>query len=411
MDLALSKEDEAFRDEVRQFLEQNLSREIRDKTARMTSVYADVELMRSWHARLYERGWVAPAWPREYGGCGWSVVRRYIFAAELAQAGAPPISAMGVKMCGPAIIRFGTAEQKSANLPRIISGQDFWCQGYSEPGAGSDLASLQMKAEPDGDSLICTGEKIWTTHAQYANKMFCLVRTSRGPKVQNGITFLLVDMDTDGIAVEPIWSLTGEHIQNRVHFANVRVPKANVVGEIDGGWTVAKYLLEFERGGSTFGPSLRARLKTLKAIAGSEPDGSGHRLSDEPWFAQRLAALEVEVEALELTELRVMSALSRGQSPGHGSSLQKLLGTELAQVLTELTVSVMAYYSATHQPCATRPGGPVLPYLTGLAANAPVGPEHSWTAGVRYFNERAGTIYAGSSEIQRNILAKSALDL
>ncbi|WP_230207021.1 acyl-CoA dehydrogenase family protein [Novosphingobium sp. Gsoil 351] len=250
MSSTLSASEKAFRAEVRAFLADALTPELRLAGSRMTSVYADHASQMAWQAILHKRGWAAPAWPVEYGGAGWSAMQRHIFTSERVAAGAPPTSPMGINMAGPAIIGYGTEAQKAYFLPRMLSGEHFWCQGYSEPQAGSDLAALDMKAVRDGDALVCTGSKIWTTHANVANWMFCLVRTARTERRQQGITFLLIDMATPGIEVQPIIMHSGEWIQNQVFFDAVRVPVANVLGEIDGGWTVAKYLLDFERGGA-----------------------------------------------------------------------------------------------------------------------------------------------------------------
>ena len=306
--MKLTPEDEAFRKEVRAFLAEKLTPPIRAAGSRMTSVYADHKAQMAWQAILHERGWAAPAWPKEHGGAGWSVTQRHIFERERVLAGAPPTSPMGIDMAGPAILRFGTEEQKAFFLPRMLSGEHFWCQGYSEPGAGSDLAALQMKAERDGDDLVCTGSKIWITHANVANWMFCLVRTARGERKQQGITFLLTDMTTPGIEVRPIVMASGEWIQNQVFFDRVRVPIAHVLGAIDGGWSVAKYLLEFERGGSAYAPQLQVRLDALRAHAGP--------LAEEPLFANKLTDLEIHIEVLDSLESESLSKLSRGEPLG-----------------------------------------------------------------------------------------------
>lgn len=411
MNLALSVQDEAFRDEVRRFLDDHLTPALRRNGRLMTSVYADHETMMEWHRILYEKGWAAPSWPRQYGGCDWSVVQHYIFSSEFSAAGAPPLSPMGVGMCGPVLIGHGSPEQKTFYLPRILSGEDFWCQGYSEPGAGSDLASLQMSAVEDGDDFILNGSKIWTTHAQHANRLFNLVRTSKEAIPQRGITFLLIDMETPGIKVEPLIMLSGEHIQNQIFFTDVRVPKKNVVGRIGDGWTVAKYLLEFERGGHAYAPGLHVRLDRIREIARQEALGDGTRLIDDPSFAAKLNAAEIEITAIEFTENRIMSALSHGEAPGSQASMLKTRGTEASQLLTELAVEAVGRHVLPFQPQATRPGGPV-PGWEHLSANAmPIGPEYAVTVMPKYLNDRAGSIYAGSNEIQRNIMAKAVLGL
>ena len=397
MNIQWSPQERAFRDEVRQFFAANLSDELRTAGRLMTSVYSDHEASLEWQRILVKRGWAAPAWPVEYGGCDWTVAQHYLFACEYARSGAPLLSPMGLKMCAPALIAFGTAEQKSYYLPRMLSGEHFWCQGYSEPGSGSDLASLQMTAVEDGDSFVCNGTKIWTTHAQQANWIFCLVRTARETRPQQGITFLLIDLTSAGVAIQPIVSLTGEAIQNQVFFSNVRVPKANVVGQIGSGWTVAKHVLEFERGGTAYAPRLQAQLEELRALSISDP-----------LFDAKLAATSIRIDALEIYELRVMSKLGKGEPPGPAASVMKILGTELQQQISELALEAAAHYGRAYQPQATRPGGAVsLPHSNERA----VGARSAVLAPLRYLNERAGSIYAGSNEIQRNIIAKTALGL
>lgn len=408
MNIEWSLEEQAFRDEVRTFFSTHLTDEIRAAGKLMTSVYADHDASLQWQKILAARGWAAPSWPVEYGGRDWTVAQHYIFARERATAGAPPLSPMGIQMCAPALIAFGTARQKEIFLPRMLSGEHLWCQGYSEPGSGSDLASLQMSAVDDGDDFICNGSKIWTTHADLANWIFCLVRTAKETKPQLGITFLLIAMETPGIEVKPIISPSGEHIQNEVFFSDVRVPKQNVVGDIGAGWRVAKYLLEFERGGVAYAPLLQARLDEIRAFAATQPGNITRWLIDEPLFAAKLAAASIRISALEMYELRTMSALANGGSPGTSASVMKILGTELQQHVTELALEAAGQYGGAYQPQAARPGGPVLfPHADGPH----VGPLPAAYAPLRYLNERAGSIYAGSNEIQRNILAKAALGL
>jgi alkylation response protein AidB-like acyl-CoA dehydrogenase len=397
MNIQWSQQELAFRDEVRRFFAANLTDELRAAGRLMTSVYSDHEASLEWQRILVKQGWAAPAWPVEYGGCDWTVAQHYLFAREYARSGAPLLSPMGLKMCAPALIAFGTAAQKRYYLPRMLSGEHFWCQGYSEPGSGSDLASLQMTAVEDGDSFVCNGTKIWTTHAQQANWIFCLVRTARETRPQQGITFLLIDLTSPGVAIQPIVSLTGEAIQNQVFFSNVRVPKANVVGQVGAGWTVAKHVLEFERGGTAYAPRLQAELEELRASA--IPD---------PLFGAKLAATSIRVDALEIYELRVMSKLGKGEPPGPAASVMKILGTELQQQISELALEAAGHYGRAYQPQAARPGGAVsLPHSNERA----VGARSAVLAPLRYLNERAGSIYAGSNEIQRNIIAKTALGL
>ena len=410
MELSWSAEEVAFRQEVRGFLDAELTTDLRRAGRSLTSVYATYEVGMAWQKILHRRGWAAPAWPVAYGGCGWSVAQRYIWASEASAAGAPPVSPMGIGMCGPVLIGHGTAAQKAHFLPRMLSGEDFWCQGYSEPGSGSDLASLQMTAVADGDDIVCNGHKIWTTHANVANWIFCLVRTSQEAIRQRGITFLLIDMKTPGVTVRPIVSLSGEHIQNEVFFEDVRVPKVNAVGTIGDGWTVAKYLMQFERGGGVSAPGLGVRLSKIRAAAAATPGGLGGSLMDDGDFKGRLAQAAIDIAGLEAVELRVMSALSSGEAPGAESSLLKTVATELSQRLTELAVETAGVYAAPYQPHLVSAGGET-PGFAPPPDNSVVGPETSWAVTPKYLNDRAGSIYAGTNEIQRNIMAKAVLGL
>ncbi|MCV7434767.1 acyl-CoA dehydrogenase family protein [Mycolicibacterium bacteremicum] len=410
MDLSWSEADIAFRDEVRQFMADRMTPEIQRAGRLMTSVYSDHEASLAWQAILHERGWAAPAWPVEYGGCDWSLTQHYIFSRESQLAGAPSLSPMGIRMVAHAIVKFGTPEQKDYFLPRILTAEVFFCQGYSEPEAGSDLAALSMAAVSDGDDLICTGSKIWTTHATEANWMFALVRTSRTGKKQHGITFVLVDMNTPGIEVRPLVMTSGEEVQSQVFFDEVRVPKANVIGNIDEGWTVAKYLLEFERGGGATAPALQVMAEDVARVAAEQPAPGGGVLIDDPAFSRKLADARIRTEVLEILEYRVLAALAGGGHPGAASSMLKVISTELSQTLTELAMEAAGPRGRAYQPHATCPGGPIADfeppadgYLTGEPWQA--------VAPLRYFNDRAGSIYAGSNEIQRNILAKAELGL
>jgi alkylation response protein AidB-like acyl-CoA dehydrogenase len=410
MDLEWSATDKAFRDEVRGFLDEKLTPELRRAGRLMTSVYADHEASMEWQRILHERGWAAPAWPVRYGGCDWSLTQHYIFSRESQLAGAPSLSPMGIRMVAHAIIAFGTESQKDYFLPRILTGEVFFCQGYSEPEAGSDLAALSMAALHDGDDLVCTGSKIWTTHAGEANWMFGLVRTSRTQKKQQGITFVLIDMNSPGIQIRPLVMTSGEEIQNQVFFDEVRVPKSNVLGEIDDGWTVAKYLLEFERGGGAASPMLQVMAEEIGTVATETPGPSGGPLRDDPAFARKLADARIRTEVLEILEYRVLATVAAGGNPGTGASMLKVLATELSQALTELAMEAAGPRGRIYQPHATCPGGPVSEYEPppdGYVSGEP------WqaVAPLRYFNDRAGSIYAGSNEIQRNILAKAALGL
>ncbi len=393
MQLAWSADDLRFRDEVREFLASELTPELKAAAAGMTSVYAPPPVALTWQKKLHAKGWVAPSWPVEWGGCDWSVARRYVFARETTEAGAPPLSPMGLGMCGPVLLHYGTEAQKRRHLPPMLAGDIFWCQGYSEPNSGSDLASLQMKAERVGDEFICTGRKIWTTHAHYADWIFCLVRTSRLEKPQLGISFLLIDMKSPGVSVRPIISLSGEHVQNEVIFDAVAVPVANVVGHVDDGWTVAKYLMEFERGGHAYAPSLIKRVDVLKR----------HLAETGQAMPGRLVALRSEIEALDAQELIFNAGLSNGAAPGPMASALKIVGTELSQKLTELEVEAALPHAVVFQPHRTLPGGDV-PGYTPPADGLGVGPDWAARALPKYFNDRAGSIYAGTNEIQRGIL-------
>ena len=410
MDLKWSAADTAFRDEVRGFLDEKLTPELRRAGRLMTSVYADHEASMEWQRILHERGWAAPAWPVSYGGCDWSLTQHYIFSRESQLAGAPSLSPMGIRMVAHALIAFGTDAQKEFFLPRILTGEVFFCQGYSEPEAGSDLAALSMAAVDDGDDLVCTGSKIWTTHAGEANWMFALVRTSKSQKKQQGITFVLIEMTSPGIQIRPLVMTSGEEIQNQVFFDEVRVPKSNVLGKIDDGWTVAKYLLEFERGGGAASPALQVMAGEIADVASDQPGPGGGRLLDDPAFARKLADARIRTEVLEILEYRVLAAVAEGKNPGVASSMLKVLATELSQALTELAMEAAGPRGRVYQPHATCPGGPVTefePPPGGYVSGEP------WqaVAPLRYFNDRAGSIYAGSNEIQRNILAKAALGL
>ena len=400
MHLDLSAEDLAFRDEVRTFLDANLTDELRRAGRRATSVFMDKTYSLAWQKILHGRGWVAPAWPEPYGGPGWSEMQRYIFAAECARAGAPSLAPMGLKMVGPVIMGYGTEDQKAHYLPRILSGEDYWCQGYSEPGAGSDLAALQLRAEREGDSYVLNGTKIWTTHAHWANRMFCLVRTRTDGKAQAGITFVLLDMQTPGVTVRPIITLAGEHEVNQVYFDNVRVPVSGRVGDENQGWTVAKYLLEFERGGGS-AAGLKVSYERLRALARAERSDDGGALIDDPGFRSRLAAVGVILDAVEMTERRVLAELASGRNPGPASSMLKTQGTETMQKLDELAIEGIAAYAAVDQMTARAPD----------AGQDFVGPEHGLTSMARYLNNRAGSIYGGSNEIQRDIMARLVLGL
>ena len=387
----LSAAETAFRNEVREFLSRELTPELRAAGRRCSGIFSDYAAGNGWHRILAKQGWSVPHWPVEHGGTGWTPMQHYLFAAELAAADAPQRAPMGPSMVAPVIIAFGTEAQKRAWLPGIRSGEDYWCQGYSEPGAGSDLASLQCKAVRDGDHYVINGTKIWTTHAQYANRMFCLVRTASGGKPQQGISFLCFDIPTPGITIRPIISISGDHELNQVFFDDVRVPAEGLIGEENQGWTIAKYLLQHERGGA-WTPMLRARLRRLQAAAGAIADPQE---SDD--MALRLAEAECAIDALEATELQSLRAQARGEAPGIRPSMGKVLGSELRQRLTELGVEIAGPYAAVS-----------LPLDDGLQGDMPI-PEEAVFSMSAYLNDRAASIYAGSNEVQRNIVAAHLL--
>ncbi|WP_192649213.1 acyl-CoA dehydrogenase family protein [Sphingopyxis sp. OAS728] len=365
----------AFREDVRAFLAAHLPDDIRHGAARATSVFVDPAISLPWQRILHTKGWAAPDWPAEFGGPGWSEVERYIFAAECAEAGAPNLAPMGLKMVAPVIMHYGSPEQRAHYLPRILSGEDYWCQGFSEPGAGSDLAALQLRATPNGDDYILNGSKIWTTHAHFANRMFALVRTSSEGKPQAGISFLLLDMGLPGIMVEPIRTLAGDHEFNQVFFDDVRVPQANRLGGENEGWSVAKHLLTFERGGK-YAPGLIGRLERLRA-----------RDDIEPVLRAQLDREAVTLKALQALEMKAMRGVG-GNAALYASAL-KVLGTETAQRIDTLACEA-AGYAAWADADGQTPAD--------LAVAVP-----------RYLNDRAATIYAGSNEIQRDLIARTML--
>jgi len=386
VDLNYSPEEVAFRDEVRAWLRDNLPAELRDKVLDYRELSKD-ELLR-WHKILARKGWVAPFWPKEWGGTDWTVVQRYIFEEECGAAGTPLIVPFGVRMCAPVLLRFGTDAQKQRFLPRIYNGDDFWVQGYSEPGSGSDLASLKTRAVRDGDAYVVTGQKIWTTLGHYGDWIFCLVRTdAKTEKRQDGISFLLVDMNTPGITVRPIVLMDQGHEVNEVFFDEVRVPAENLVHEEGKGWTVAKYLLGYERMGTGNIAVSKRELVRLKAMAGP--------LLDDPRFRDRLTRVEVELMALEITNMRFLDQLRGGRAPGAEVSLLKIKGTEIQQAITELMMQTAGPFAQAFRPVNGETGFDRL-----TASLVP-----------RYCNVRKATIYAGSNEIQRNIIAKATLGL
>ena len=403
MDLDFNQDDIDFRNEVRDFIKVSYTQEMKDELARSKNGSASKELHLKWQKSLYEKGWIAPNWPEEHGGPGFTTTQKYIFETEMAHAGAPRTIPFGLSMVAPVLMEFGTEEQKKKYLPDILSTKVWWCQGYSEPGSGSDLASLQCKAEDKGDHYLVNGTKIWTTLAQHADMIFCLVRTSKTEKPQEGISFLLIDMKSPGIDVRPLITLDQSPSPyqevNQVFFEDVKVPKENLVGEENKGWTYAKYLLEFERGNS-YSPSLYRGIEKLKDIAKDTSTGNGKYLINDMDFINKLNQCEIEVQALEFVELRIFSALSAGQRVGPESSILKCRGTELQQKIQELSVEAIGYWSSPFV------------YDTFANINEPsIGPEYAMTITTSYLNGRKTTIYAGSNEIQRNIISKAVLGL
>jgi alkylation response protein AidB-like acyl-CoA dehydrogenase len=398
MDLNYSAQDLAFRDEVRDFVRARLPHEISRKVLEHKRLDRDDYLR--WQKILHARGWMAPNWPVEHGGAGWNAVQQHIFDEECAEAGAPRIIPFGVNMVGPVIIAFGNAWQKQHYLPRILSSEDWWCQGYSEPGAGSDLASLKTRAERQGERYVVNGQKTWTTLAQYADMIFCLVRTASTGKRQEGISFLLIDMRTPGVTVRPIITLDGEHEVNEVWFENVEVPVENLVGEEGRGWTYAKFLLAHERSGIAGVGASKRELRMLKYIA-SQERRNGRPLIEDPRFRDRIARVEIDLMALEITNLRLLAAEREGRAPGAEVSMLKIKGTDIQQALTELMMDAIGPYALPHLPDAW--GNHWL--------GEHVGPEYAAPLAARYFNYRKVSIYGGSNEIQRNIVAQHILGL
>ena len=398
MDIHFTPEELAFRSEVRAFLGQNLPADLAENV-RLGRRLAKEDHQR-WQKILNQKGWYAVNWPVEHGGTGWSVVQKHIFDEECAAAGAPRLVAFGVNMVAPVIIKFGTQTQKDYYLPRILRSEDWWCQGYSEPGAGSDLASLKTRAERDGDHYLVNGQKTWTTLGQHANRIFCLVRTDPSAKKQEGISFLLIDMDTPGITVRPIITLDGEHEVNEVFFDNVRVPVENLVGEENKGWTCAKYLLTHERTGQAGIGQSKAALAHLKQIASAETVAGQSRI-DDPLFRARIAELEMRLMAVEMSTLRILAATRDGGVPGAESSLLKIQGSEIRQAITDLMRKAL--------------GPNALPFLEPELESdfhgEPLYQDYSASPASQYFNLRKLSIYGGSNEIQKNIIAKLVLEL
>ena len=393
MDLNFTQEEQDFRAEVRDWLAANLPEDLATKTRNDASLTKD-DMVR-WQVILNDKGWLTYSWPAEFGGTGWGPVKQFIFEDEMARASAPRILPFGLKMLAPVLMKFGSKEQQNHYLPRMCDGTDWWCQGYSEPGAGSDLASLKTTAVRDGDHYIVNGQKTWTTLGQYADWIFCLVRTSKEGKPQEGISFLLIDMKSPGIEVRPIRTIDGGHEVNEVFFTDVKVPAENLVGEENKGWTYAKYLLTHERTNIAGVGKSYQELNRLKELA-SRQKRNGRPLTEDPLFAARLARAEIDLMNMEITNLRVLSQAEVGGAPGPESSMLKILGTEIEQELTDLTRRALGRSATALTPEVDEPG-----------YNGPhVTPEGFNNATGVYFNHRKTTIYGGSNEIQKNIITK-----
>ncbi len=399
MNIDLSAEELAFQAEVSEFLEAEFPADIRNKTN--NGLEMEKEDFVRWQKILANKGWAAVNWPVEHGGTGWTSTQKYIFSNECAKVGAPSVIAFGMSMVAPVIYTYGNEEQKQRFLPDILASNVWWCQGYSEPNAGSDLASLRTTGVREGDEYVVNGTKTWTTLGQHADWIFCLVRTGAPEeKNQNSISFLLIDMKTPGIKVSPIYLLDGSHEVNEVHFDNVRVPVENLIGEEGKGWTYAKVLLTNERTNIAGVANSKIRLEKIKAKAAKTSDG-GAMLSDNPMWAQKVAEVEIELLALEYTDLRTLAAVSTGKAPGPESSILKIKGTEIQQAIDELNVEMAGYYGLPF----------VREQFVAGYEEAMIGPEQATNSAPRYFNNRKATIYGGSNEIQTNIICKAVLGL
>jgi len=398
MNLDLRSEHKAFADEVRAFVHKTLSPATKAKTF-SGKHYGRADHV-EWQQALGRQGWLPYTWPKKYGGPGWDVTQRFLFENVLAEEGAPRIIPFGVKMVGPVIYTFGNDEQKERFLPGIRSSEVQWCQGYSEPGAGSDLANLRTRAVREGDHYIVNGQKTWTSFAHWADWIFCLVRTDPDTKPQEGISFLLIDMKTPGITVKPIIMMDGSHHVNDVFFDNVKVPVAHRIGKEGEGWTCAKFLLANERLGIAEVPASKRGVRSLRDIARTEPQ-DGRTLADDPAFVAKIAEIDLQVQALEMSELRALSTMALGGAPGPEVSTLKIRGSEIQQRLAELAMEAVGEYAQPYQPGM----------LFQNTNETPIGPDHAPPAAPRYFNMRKTSIYGGSNEIQKNIVSKMVLGL
>jgi alkylation response protein AidB-like acyl-CoA dehydrogenase len=400
--LEFTDEEQAFREEVRAFLREKLSPDISAKVLNGYELGRADHLL--WQRRLHERGWGGMGWPVEFGGPGWNSVQQYIFEEESALAGGPRLIPFGTKMVAPVIMAFGSPAQQQRFLPKISAGEEWWCQGYSEPGAGSDLASLKTRAVRDGDHYVVDGQKTWNTLGQFADWIFCLVRTDSQAKQQSGITFLLIDMKTPGITVRPIMLLDGGHEVNEVWFENVRVPVENRIGEENRGWTYAKFLLGHERTNIAGIGIAKRELKRLKSIAARERQ-NGRPLLEDPLFAVQVAQIEIDLWALEITNLRVLSAERKSAAVGPEASILKIRGTEIHQSISELMMRAVGPYALPFRREAMEAGWQFDP------TREPPGPRYASTLAAAYFNQRKLSIFGGTNEIQKNIISKMIVGL
>ena len=402
MDLKFTQEELDFQKEVRSWIKENYSTSMQRTYVNSPNGHLIKEDHMKWQQALYKKGWAGINWPSEFGGASFGPSQKYLFNKEMASANAPSVVAFGEKMVAPVIMAFGNKEQKEKYLPDILASKVWWCQGYSEPGSGSDLASLNTKAENKGDHYLVNGAKTWTTMAQYADMIFCLVRTSKEEIPQKGISFLLIDMKSPGIEVQPINTLDntpiGYHEVNTVFFENVKVPKDNLIGEEGKGWTYAKYLLEFERGNG-YSAELSSQLGKVKNIMLKRDDSEGP--FKDLHYIKKISELEVQIAAMEATELRILGSISTGENVGPESSLLKTRGTEIGQAITEMAMELVEYYAIPFNNPGPNPGH----------NEEPIGSEFANTSAPRYFNYRKASIYAGSNEVQRNIMAKLVLGL
>ena len=389
MNNSFSDADLEFQKEVRAFFKSEFTDDLRDRIRLGNDITGSAI---EWQTKLYNKGWVALDWPTEYGGTGWSAVQKFIYETERCNAGAPDVVPFGLKMVAPVIYTFGNDEQKAKFLPRILESKDWWCQGYSEPGAGSDLAALQTKAVKEGDDYIINGAKVWTTYAQYSDWIFCLVRTGNFEKRQQGISFILIDMKSEGITVNPIPTIDNRHTLNEVVFDNVRVPTENLIGAENQGWSYAKLLLAHERTSIAGVADSKRWLNDIKELAKTQSNAKG-KLIDDPQYQKRLSDIEIELMALEYTELRVIASLASGATPGPESSLLKIKGTEIQQRLQELRMETIGGYSGSLSKEN---------FISDIQKTGSL-------ARQQYMYGRAATIYGGSNEVQRNVIAKAVL--